>query len=84
MCYKHIENEVNAKNLDEDLYELIFTGTRVNTKSDSVYLGKTIGLFSSIKTRVRESGPKLAGIMPAEEFICGARIGVTTLKLKRK
>ena len=41
-------------------------------------------IFLSIKTRVRESGPKLAGIMPAEEFICGARIGVTTLKLKRK
>ena len=41
-------------------------------------------IFSSIKTRVRESGPKLAGIMPAEEFICGPRIGVTTLKLKRK
>ena len=40
-------------------------------------------IFSSIKTRVRESGPKLAGIMPSEEFICGARIGVTTLKLKR-
>ena len=40
-------------------------------------------IFSSTETGVRQSGLKVAGIMPAKEFICRARIAVTTLKLKR-
>jgi hypothetical protein len=48
--YKHIEKQLDTKRLDIELCELHFSGTRVKTRSDSIYLAKITTMFAGIKT----------------------------------